>query len=168
MQPGREATQDTMDATGHRQTAWRGGGAIVVATVTACLYCAATSVETVPAGLFVCLPVAFSVVLFLALERSCASPWPKYVGFLAPVLLIVGGLLHSYWSLRLRSMQGEPSDFGADLPLFLVQFCGIGNSFALAWLLTFARHSGTTGSADASMVKRSSSPVAKLPSDRPR
>ena len=118
-----------------RKRLWRGGGAIVAAMTAACLYCAINSVETTPFGLLVGPVVALSVILFLALERTCSARWPKYVGFFLPMFAILGGCFYQIWSLRSHLPLEGVSDGGDGIVVYFTQCYAVGLFFAFPFLL---------------------------------
>jgi hypothetical protein len=122
-----------------RKTVWRGGWAIVVAAAGACTYCAVVSFETVPFGMFVIPLVVPSILLFLVLERVCPTRLPKYLGFLLPMLLIVGWGSFEIWSLRRQEMVEGLSDGSADFTSYFLECYGVGFCSALAFLLLLGR-----------------------------
>jgi len=56
-----------------------------------------------------------SVILFLLLETTCSTRFPKYLGFFLPVLVIVGGCSFEIWSLRSQWLLEGTSDGGYDI-----------------------------------------------------
>ena len=114
---------------------WRGGLAIVGATVASCVYCAAISLETTPFGLLVGPFAALSVVLFLVLESTCLMRFPKYLGFFLPAFVVVVVCLYEIWSLHLQVVAEGLSDGSGDLYLYFVECYGVALCFALAFLL---------------------------------
>ncbi len=136
-----------------RNTMWRGGLAIVGATVGASLYfvvlfikyvlfrdeCTMLNVwEVLSLPLFGVVVIPFaapSVILFLLLETTCSTRFPKYLGFFLPVLVIGGGCSYEIWLLRSQRLLQGTSDGGYDIMVSFIVCYGVGLCFAFACLL---------------------------------
>lgn len=118
-----------------RKTIWRGSWAIIGATIVACLYCAANSVETTPFGILVSPFVALSVVSFLLLERSYPTRFVKYLGFFVPVLVIGGGCCYQIWSLRSQLVLEGIGEGAEEIYIYFAESYGIGLFVAFGFLL---------------------------------
>ena len=136
-----------------RNTMWRGGLAIVGATVGASLYFAVLSIKGVlfcaegtmlnvwevvslPLLGVVVIPFAApSVILFLLLETTCSTRFPKYLGFFLPVLVIGGGCSYEIWSLRSQWLLQGTSDGGYDIMVSFLWCYGVGICLTFACLL---------------------------------
>ena len=66
-----------------------------------------------------------SIVLFLILESTCVSRFPKYIGFFLPAFVIVGGCLYEIWSLHLQTVAEGISDGSSEMFVYFVECYGI-------------------------------------------